>query len=147
MRRHFLFSCLLIICCIFLAASTWAEEKKPSGTIYAKSTTVAIGVGVSWGNGKLEYNGKEYAFKLEGVSVIDLGITSVELTGEVYNLESVSDFAGSYTAAGAGAHFGDASAGVVVLENGKHVVIKAKAKGEGVRLTIAPAGVVIKMKE
>jgi hypothetical protein len=147
MRRHFLFSCLVIIFCVFLAGSTWAEEKKPSGTIYAKSTAVAIGIGVNWGNGKLNYNGKEYDFTVKGVSVIDLGITSVELTGEVYNLESVSDFAGSYTAATAGAHFGDASVGTVVMENGKKVVIKAKAKGEGVRLTLAPAGMVIKMKE
>ena len=147
MRRHFLFSCLVIIFCVLLAASTWAEEKKPSGTIYAKSTTVAIGVGVSWGDGKLNYNGKEYAFTIKGVSVVDLGITSLEMTGEVYNLESVSDFAGSYTAAAAGAHFGDASAGSIILENDKKVVIKAKGKGEGVRLTLAPSGVVIKMKE
>ena len=147
MRRYFLFSCLAIIFCVLLAASTWAEEKKPSGTINAKSKTVAIGIGVSWGDGQLNYNGKEYTFTVKGVSVVDLGITSVEFTGEVYNLESVSDFAGSYTAAAAGAHFGDASAGTIVLENGKHVVIKAKAKGEGVRLTLAPSGVVIKMKK
>ncbi len=27
MRRYFLFSFLVIICCIFLAGSTWAQEK------------------------------------------------------------------------------------------------------------------------
>lgn len=147
MRRHLFLSCLAIICCTLLAASTWAKEKKPSGTIYVKSTTVAIGVGVSWGDGKLTYKGKEYAFKVEGVSVVDLGITSVELTGEVYDLKSVSDFAGSYAAAGAGATFGNASAGVVTLKNDKNVIINAKAKGEGVRLTLAPSGVIIKMKK
>ena len=147
MRRYFLFSFLVIICCVFLADSTWAEEKKPSGTIYIKSKSVAIGVGVTWGNGKLNYDGKEYAFKVDGVSVVDLGFSSVEMTGEVYNLKSASDFAGSYAAATAGAKFGDAGGSVTSLKNDKEVVLKLKAKGEGIRLTFAPSGVMIKMKE
>jgi hypothetical protein len=147
MRRYFLFSFLVIICCVFLAGSTWAEEKKPSGTIYIKSKSVAIGVGVTWGNGKLNYDGKEYAFKIDGVSVVDLGFSSVEMTGEVYNLKSVSDFAGSYAAATAGAKFGDAGGSATSLKNDKDVVLKVKAKGEGIRLTFAPSGVMIKMKE
>jgi len=57
MRRHFLFSCLIMVLCLILVGSTWAEEKKPSGTIYIKSKSVAIGVGVTWGNGKLNYDG------------------------------------------------------------------------------------------
>ena len=147
MRRHFLFSCLVIICCVFLAGSTWAEEKKPSGTIYIKSKSVAIGVGVTWGNGKLNYDGKEYPFKITGISLVDLGFSSVEVTGEVYNLKSVSDFAGSYAAAAAGAKFGDAGGSVASLKNDKEVVMKIRAKGEGIRLTLAPGGMVIKMIE
>lgn len=147
MRRHFLLSCLVIICCVFLAASTWAEEAKPSGTIYVKSKTVAIGVGVSWGDGKLNYNGKEYTFKVSGISLVDLGFSSVEITGEVYNLKSLSDFPGTYAAATAGAKFGDAVASVSALKNDKGVVMKIKAKGEGLQLTLAPTGVTIKMKE
>jgi hypothetical protein len=130
-----------------LAASTWAEETKPSGTIYVKSKTVAIGVGVSWGDGKLNYDGKEYAFKISGVSLVDLGFSSVEITGEVYNLKSLSDFPGTYAAATAGAKFGDAGGSVSTLKNDKEVVMKIKAKGEGIQLTLAPTGVTIKMKE
>ena len=133
MRRNFLFSCLIMVLCLILAGSTWAEEKKPSGTIYIKSKSVAIGVGVT--------------FKVDGVSVVDLGFSSVEMTGEVYNLKSASDFAGSYAAATAGAKFGDAGGSVTSLKNDKEVVLKLKAKGEGIRLTFAPSGVMIKMKE
>jgi len=147
MRRHFLFSCLIMVLCLILAGSTWAEEKKPSGTIYIKSKSVAIGIGVTWGDGKLNYDGKEYAFKVDGVSVVDLGFSSVEVTGEVYNLKSVSDFAGSYAAAIAGAKFGDAGGNVSTVKNDKDVVLKLKGKGEGIRLTLAPTGVIIKMKE
>jgi len=145
MKRHFLFSCFVIICCVFLAGSAWAEEKKPSGTIYIKSKTVAIGVGVTWGNGKLNFDGKEYAFKVNGLSLIDLGFSSVEVTGEAYNLKSVSDFAGSYASAAAGAKFGDAGGSVSTVKNDKDVVLKLKAKGEGLQLTLAPGGMVIKM--
>lgn len=147
MRRYFLFSCLAMVLCVILAGSTWAEEKKPSGTVYVKSKSVAIGIGVTWGNGNLNYDGKEYAFKVTGISLIDLGFSSVEVIGEVYNLKSVSDFAGSYAAAGAGAKFGDAGGGVASLKNDKDVVIKIRAKGEGIRLTLAPSGVMIKMIE
>jgi hypothetical protein len=136
-----------MVLCLILAGSTWAEEKKPSGTIYIKSKSVAIGIGVTWGDGKLNYDGKEYAFKVDGVSVVDLGFSSVEVTGEVYNLKSVSDFAGSYAAAIAGAKFGDAGGNVSTVKNDKDVVLKLKGKGEGIRLTLAPTGVIIKMKE
>jgi hypothetical protein len=136
-----------MVLCLILAGSTWAEEKKPSGTIYIKSKSVAIGIGVTWGDGKLNYDGKEYAFKVDGVSVVDLGFSSVEVTGEVYNLKSVSDFAGSYAAATAGAKFGDAGGNVSTVKNDKDVVLKLKGKGEGIRLTLAPTGVIIKMKE
>ncbi|HAY38786.1 MAG TPA: hypothetical protein DCY53_05230 [Desulfobacteraceae bacterium] len=145
MRKHFLFSCLVIICCVFLASSTWAEEQKLSGTIYVKSKTIAIGVGVSWGEGKLTYDGKEYKFKVSGISLVDLGFSSVEITGEVYNLKSVSDFAGTYAAATAGAKFGDAGGSVSTLKNDKEVVLKIKAKGEGIQLTLAATGVTVKM--
>ena len=147
MRKHLLISCLVIICCVFLVSSTWAEEKKPSGTIYFKSKSIAVAVGVTWGDGMLKYGGKEYTFKISGVSLVDLGFSSVEVTGEVYDLKSASDFAGSYAAFTAGAKFGDAGGGIQTLKNDKNVVLKLKAKGEGIRLSLAPSGVIIKMKE
>ena len=71
-----------------------AADPAPSGTVTLSSKAVAIGVGVSWGDGVLTVNGKTYPFSVEGLSVADLGISSVTTSGEVFNLKNVADFSG-----------------------------------------------------
>ena len=60
-----------------------AADEKPSGTATIESTSVALGVGVSWGDGKLRYKGKTYTFTVKGLSVIDLGVAKVNARGKV----------------------------------------------------------------
>jgi len=102
-------------------------------------------VGVSWGDGMLTYRGKQYKFAVEGLSVIDLGVSKVSATGEVSDLKKLEDFAGTYAAAGAGAAAGG-GAGVAALANQNGVKMKLQATAQGVRLTAAGAGVTIKLK-
>src|SRR5262249_60842267 len=71
-----------------------------------ESTAVALGVGVSWGDGKLEYEGKTHNFSIKGLSVIDLGVSKVSARGKVFNLKSLDQFTGRYAAAQAGAAVG-----------------------------------------
>lgn len=55
-----------------------------SGTVEMKSITVAIGVGVQWGDGTLAtYDGTTHAFKVGGLTVVDVGIGSVAASEEV----------------------------------------------------------------
>ena len=51
----------------------------------------------------LTYKGKTYPFKVEGLSVGEVGITKAEATGNVFTLKKIEDFSGIYRAAGAGA--------------------------------------------
>ena len=51
-----------------------------------KSTSAALCVGAKWGSGKLHFKGKQHAFSIDGLSLVDLGYSSVSATGEVYNL-------------------------------------------------------------
>ncbi len=39
-----------------------AADEKASGTVTIESKSVALGIGVSWGDGKLHYKGKTHAF-------------------------------------------------------------------------------------
>jgi hypothetical protein len=134
-----------ITLCMVLATSAIAEDKL-SGSIDISSKTVAIGIGVSWGNGTLTFQGKSYKFKVEGLSVVDLGISSVSAAGEVYNLFSLSDFEGTYSGGGAGiAVAGGAGAQSLTNQNG--VKIKLKSKQQGIQLKLAPEGLKIKMAE
>jgi hypothetical protein len=111
-----------------------------------ESKAVAVGVGVSWGDGTLTYRGKKHKFSVEGLSVIDLGVSKVSAKGVVSELKKVEDFAGTYTAAEAGAAAGG-GAGVASLINQNGVKMKLEATAQGVRLTAAAAGVTVKLKK
>ena len=116
-----------------------------SGTIRIESTSVALGIGVTWGDGILTYDGKEYHFSVSGLSVVDLGVASVTATGEVYNLTKLEDFEGNYVAGEAGAVVGGGGS-VVHMENQSGVVIKLDSTQTGAKLTLAAEGVNIELK-
>jgi hypothetical protein len=59
------------------ASAALAEDPKPSGAVSVETTSVAAGIGYQWGEGILTYEGKEYKFKVKGLSVIDVGISSI----------------------------------------------------------------------
>ena len=123
-----------------------AQEGQPSGKVALASKSVAVGVGVSWGDGTLTYHGKKYSFSVNGLSVIDLGISKVTAQGEVFNLKKVSDFSGNYVAAEAGATAGGGG-GAVAMRNQHGVVMKLTSTSQGVQLTLAGKGVDVKLKQ
>ena len=137
--------CVLAAGVLFVAGIASSQDT-PSGTVSVESKTVAVGIGVSWGDGKLSYQGKEYPFSLNGLSVVDLGISKVTAVGEVFNLKKVGDFSGNYVAAQAGAALG-AGAGAVVMKNQNGVVMKLTGTGQGAQLTLAGKGVDVKLKQ
>ena len=119
-----------------------AAEDKLSGTVKIESTSVALGIGVTWGKGELTYRGETYAFSVTGLSVVDLGIASVTATGEVFNLEKLEDFTGNYVAGQAGAAVGG-GASATRMRNQNGVVISMTATQTGAKLTLAAEGVQI----
>jgi hypothetical protein len=116
-----------------------------SGTVRIESTSIALGIGVTWGDGILTYEGKEYHFSVSGLSVVDLGVASVTATGEVYNLTSIDQFEGNYAAGEAGAVLGG-GASIAELRNQSGVVIKLDSTQSGAKLTLAAEGVNIDLK-
>jgi hypothetical protein len=77
--------------------STAPEMKRPNGTIQVATKSIALGVGVTWGDGTLTFEGKEHAFAVKGLSLTDLGMGDATVKGNVYNLSKLEDFAGKYT--------------------------------------------------
>ena len=136
----------LVTAFVVLVAAAVGAQDKPVGTVTVESKSIAVGVGVSWGDGKLMYQGKEHAFSINGLSVADLGISKATATGEVFDLKKLSDFNGNYVAAQAGAAVGG-GAGAVTMKNQNGVVMKLTGTGTGVRLTLAAKGVEIKLKQ
>jgi hypothetical protein len=129
-----------------IVAATVPAQSNTSGTVTLESESVAVGVGVSWGDGTLTYRGKKHKFSVEGLSVLDLGVSKVSAKGVVSDLKKIEDFAGTYTAAEAGAAAGG-GVGVAALKNQNGVKMKLEATAQGVRLTAAAAGITIKLKK
>jgi len=122
-----------------------AADDKPSGTVTIESKSVALGIGVSWGDGKLSYQGKTHTFSVQGLSVVDVGVSKVSARGKVFHLEKLEDFAGTYAAAQAGAAVGGGMS-VVALRNQNGVVMELTSTQTGIKFTLAGEGIEVKLK-
>ena len=123
-----------------------AEEKKPDATVKIHEGSVAAGIGWSWGGGQLMYAGKTHKFKIQGLTVAEVGVTKAEATGSVYNLKNLDDINGVYAAAGTEGTMGK-GAGVSSLRNDKGVVINLKSETKGANIKIAAEGLKITLEK
>jgi hypothetical protein len=99
--RRTLMSVMAIASLVLMLNLISAEEKPPDATLTWNTASIADGVGYGWGTGVLTFQGKEYPFRIEEISVGDMGISRAEATGNVYNLTKIEDFSGHYAAASA----------------------------------------------
>jgi hypothetical protein len=136
---------LVALCAVAVVGIAIAAEPPPSGTVTISSKAVALGVGVSWGDGTLKFGGKDYKFSVDGLSVADLGIASVTTSGEVFNLKNVADFSGNYVAGEAGIAIAGGPADQI-LKNQNGVVLRLHGTQQGARLTLAAQGVKLTIK-
>ena len=123
-----------------------AEDKTPDATIALKAGSIAVGVGVSWGSGTLTYQGKDYPISVNGLSVGDVGATSIEASGKVYNLKNLSDFNGNYTAVVAGATVAGGG-GVASMKNQNGVKVDLVATTQGIKFALGGGGVDMKIQQ
>ena len=130
---------------VMLAAVTAGAQETPSGKVAIETKSIAVGIGVTWGDGKLTYQGKDHSFTVNGLSVVDVGVSKVSTTGNVYHLKKLSDFAGNYAAAEAVAALG-AGKSAVAMRNQNGVVMELTSTATGIQFTLAPKGVEIKLK-
>jgi hypothetical protein len=122
-----------------------AEKATPSGKISIESRSIAVGVGVTWGDGKLNFKGKEYPFSIDGLTLVDFGISKASAAGEVYNLTDPAKLAGTYVAAEAGITLGGGVGGMA-LRNQDGVVMHLHSVSRGAKLQLGTSGLTIKMK-
>jgi hypothetical protein len=88
--------------CCLVQVRFAAAQTVPSGTIELSGGSVAAGIGYTWGTGKLIYDGKVYSLKVDGLSIVQVGVSSYTASGTVYDLTKLSDINGIYTAVSAG---------------------------------------------
>jgi len=127
------------------SAKEKAKTEHPSGTVSMSEGSVAAGIGFSWGSGVLTFQGKKHPFSVDGLSVGAVGISRATASGRVYHLNKLEDFAGNYTAVGAGATVAGGGS-VTAMQNQNGVVIRMSSTTRGLKLKLAVDGVKIALK-
>lgn len=125
---------------LLLAGASAAQEPGPLGpssaSIRIETTSVAVGVGVSWGQGTLSFRDKVYEFRVSGLSLASLGVSRVVATGEVWFLEKLEDFPGTFSGVDAAVAVG-AGGGGLALRNPKGVYMKLRSSQRGAKLALS----------
>ena len=144
MRTNRIFLSLAMAAFLLLAVTPGVAQGPyyPVGSISIDMTSVAAGVGASWGSGVLRFKGQTHLFKIDGLSVGNVGISSINAVGNVYNMTSLSQFSGNYAAVGAGITLAGGVAGLK-MQNQSGVIINVYAVQQGVQLNIGPQGFTI----
>ncbi len=144
-KRMLLSLVMVVLLLVAVTPGTARDQYYPVGTVSIDMTSVAVGIGFSSGSGVLRFNGQRYLFKIDGLSVGNVGIASINAVGNVYNLSNVSQFAGNYAAAGAGIALAAGAAGLT-MQNQVGVIINLSAVQQGVQLNIGPQGFTITLR-
>jgi hypothetical protein len=104
---------LILSSCGNSAAPAQSELVEAPGTVelnQAPPTDVPLGGG---GSGTVFFRGKVYAFAIGGLGIDGSAVAIIQTTGEVYRLEDIARFSGTYRRApGAAAVPGQPSGGV-----------------------------------
>ena len=138
---------LMVAATLVLPFSTaLAKAKAPDATLQLREGSVAAGIGFSWGGGTLTFRGKRYPVKVDGLSVGSVGISRATASGSVYNLKSLNDFNGTYTAVGAGAAVAGGGS-IATMQNQNGVRINLRATTQGVKFTLGAAGVSLQIQQ
>ena len=139
--------CTLVgIAAVVLAVGAALAAEDTTGKISIVSTSVGAGLGFAWGDGVLEYRGHRYPFKVNGFSIVDVGVAKVFAKGEVFNLKSVEDFEGMFMAAIASGTFAG-GAGAAAMQNQNDVKMIWTTTNQGLSFSLAQAGINVKFTE
>jgi len=118
----------------------------PDATVDMQEVQVAYLASGGGGDGTLFYQGQTIPFTIGGLGVGGIGASTISASGEVYKLNALARFPGSYAQGRYGFAFGNRSGGDLWLQNELGVIMHLKAKREGLMLSLGGDAVVISMK-
>jgi len=111
--------------------------------VFAKAGLV---VGAGGGRGVLTYRGRDYPFRVSGLSVgFTIGASAMRLTGRVSGLRELKDFSGVYDAVGGGGALVGGFGGVQ-LTNKKGVTITLQGVEAGLEFAANRSGIRISLQ-
>ena len=147
--RHALGGVCLAACLAAALPATAQTDPGHPGAVDGRVTiterSVAVGVGVTRGEGTLYYRRHTYHFSVRGVTVAAVGFSEVVGHGRVYNLHRLEDFNGTYAASTGEVTAGHGIAGQALV-NGKGVQIRIDSVTSGAELSGSADGIQIELR-
>jgi len=106
----------------------------PDATLRMSIGGFHLGIGGSSGSGTLTYRGRNYPFRVSGMAIGRVGMTSSSAVGDVFNLRHLQDFNGNYSVSGAGTRGVTLGAGQTgtVMSNQAGVIVRISSTQRGV---------------
>ena len=126
---------------VLVAGSPAPSQAQAMGEVSVVFAKAGLIVGAGRGRGVLTYRGRDYPFRVSGLSLgLTAGASAMRLTGRASGLREVKDFAGTYDAVGgAGALVG--GAGGVQMTNAKGVTISLQGLAAGLEFAANRSGI------
>jgi hypothetical protein len=135
---------LLVLLAVYTTNDVYGQSPTPSGKI-SESNSIALAVGVNWGDGRLTFKGKRALFAVNGLTLVDVGIAKASAVGEVYNLSDISQFEGTYLASEAGFDLVGGMGGIS-MSNKNGVPIHLRGDSEEALLQLGRSGMTVKLR-
>lgn len=135
-----------VVTLLALVLSARSSLAQAPGYVRVKFVKAGVVVGAGGGSGIPTYRGREYPFRVSGLSLgVTVGASFSRLEGWASGIKQVRDFAGTYSAVGAGgAHVG--GAGGIHLGNEKGVKIDLQGPKGGMEFAANLSGIKISLK-
>lgn len=141
--------CFLVCAALLVSGMALAADaKQPVGKVSIEEKQFGLILGGSKGSGVLTFKGKEHPFKLTGLSAgLNIGVSKMSATGEVYDLKKVAQFPGTYTKLDASVALGGGMGGLR-LKNENGVIMTLHSRTAGLDLNLGTmSGVTITMEK
>ena len=134
---------LLVTACS-MSSTPMTVDPNASGQIEIDATQVKMILGGNPGSGILNFQGYGHAFSTNGMKLDGVGIDASQFTGNVYNLNKLEDFEGTYLAADAGAP--GKSLDGVWMKNDDCVYIHLNTNTSSLSLVLGAEGIKFNLK-
>ncbi|MFZ9611419.1 MAG: hypothetical protein ACO294_12040 [Methylococcales bacterium] len=146
--RKFIYIALAIMSIATFSPTSLAKghKNKIDATIHLTLGSVAAGVGWTWGEGVLTYQGVDHKFEIKGLSVADVGISKLSASGVVHHMNALDEFNGSYYGVKGGVTIAG-GVGALALKNNHGVVLELNSTSQGLKFELGAQGVTIQLKD
>jgi len=135
-----------VIALFAVVLSTPSSLAQAPGYVRVKFVKAGLMVGAGGGSGVLTYRGRDYPFRVSGLSLgVTAGGSVSRLEGWASGIKQVSDFAGTYSSVGAGGAL-VGGAGGIRLGNENGVVIALRGPKAGMEFAANVSRIAISLR-